>query len=54
MNLAKINELRANMNLPALAGNPNKADAAKRRRDNLAKRAQESRDLKSKRASRGK
>lgn len=54
MNLQQINEIRANANLPALAANPKTADAKKRQAANRAVRAQASRDLKAKRASRGK
>ena len=52
MNLTKINEIRANAGLGPLAPNPGK-QAQKRRQDaNKAARAQESRDLKSKRTGR--
>lgn len=52
MNLAKINEIRAAAGLAPLTGDPLKAAKAKRQRDNQAKRAAESRELKAKRAKR--
>lgn len=53
MNMIQINEMRASMNLPPMTA-PDKR-AQKRAQDaNRAARAQASRDLKSKRASRSK
>lgn len=49
MNRAKINEIRATLNLPALEANPTRDAKAKRRLRNLAARAAESRALKAKR-----
>ena len=46
MNLAKINEIRANAGLPALAANPKAADARRRQAANQAARAQANRELK--------
>jgi hypothetical protein len=51
MNLAQINAIRANAGLPALQGDPRKADKRKALEANRAARAQASRDLKSKRSS---
>lgn len=52
MNLAKINEFRVSQGLAPLAGDLNKLAKAKRQRDNQARRAAESRELKAKRAKR--
>ena len=54
MNLTQINTLRASMGLAPLTGDPRKAQKRKAQDANRAARAQESRDLKAKRASRGK
>lgn len=54
MNLNQINEFRASQGLAPVMGDPRKRERAIQRERNLRQRAQESRDLKSKRASRGK
>jgi hypothetical protein len=54
MNLIQINEVRAKMGLAPVQGDPRKQERAKQRAANLARRAQESRDLKAKRNASGK
>lgn len=53
MNLKQINDWREAHGLPALAAQDNRAQK-RRQRDNAERRAQESRDLKAKRAKGGK
>ena len=51
MNLAQINQIRAGMNLPLLAANPNKQAQKKRQAANAAARAEANREIRSKRNS---
>lgn len=46
MNLARINEIRASLNLKPLVADPNKAAKARRHERNRRERGQASRDLK--------
>ncbi len=54
MNLARINEIRASLNLPALEADPRKAQERKRHEANKRARAEMNRGIKQARASRSK